>query len=146
MSFSYLGEKAREQLRQLPFPVALPKQLPPGWSLQPFEAYHDIDDGDTSIEIAFQGPDQAAWSVMTTDGGMGDTIPGETDHMQKVVEHPAFGQFILHSFREDEKAEVASDWFPEEEGAAYYHAFRGVGVSPQDLQALIDSLELYEEV
>lgn len=144
MSFAYLSESDRERLRQLPFPVALPQELPSGWSIQPFDIYTDPDDGDTSLEVPFQGPQSARWSVLTTDGGLGDVLPGETDHSHRLIQSDVFGQILIHSFTEEEVPEVASDWFPEEEGASFYHAFRGANVSVEDLRALVDSLELLE--
>lgn len=144
MSFAYLSESDRERLRQLPFPVALPQDLPSGWSVQPFDVFRDPEEGETSLEIPFQGPQSARWSVMTTDGGVGDVIPGETDHSHRLVETEAFGQILVHSFTEEDVPEVASDWFPEEEGAPCYHAFRGANVSDGDLTAFVTSLDLFE--
>lgn len=143
MSFAYLSDSDRERLRQLPFPVALPRELPAGWTLQPFEVFADPD-GETSLEIPFQGPQSARWSVFTTDGGIGDVIPGETEHSHRLLETETFGQVLVHSFTEDNLPEVASDWFPEEENAGCYHAFRGANLLDKDLQEFVGSLDLFE--
>lgn len=109
------------------------------------EIYEDPEDQQFSLEASFQGPQSARWSVLTSDGGLGDTIPGETDHSQRLVQHDVFGKILVHSFTEEEVPEVASDWFPEEEQAEFYHAFRGANISQEDLKLFLDRLELFSE-
>lgn len=144
VAFAYLSDADRERLRLLPFPVALPQRLPQGWTLQPPQIFEDPDDGETSLEVPFQGPESARWSVTTTDGGVGDTIAGETEHSFKVVEHELFGNILVHSFKEDDVPEVQSDWFPEDEEAEVFHSFRGAHVLEGDLALLVRSLDLLE--
>ncbi len=142
-NFAYLSEADRERLRLLPFPVALPRELPHGWKAGPLELFEDQENDEISLDANFTGPDSAQWSVANTPGGIGDTIPGEDEASHKLIQHPDFGQILVHFFREEKKAEVLSDWFPEVEDASAYHSFRGSDVSESDLKSLIASLAPY---
>lgn len=142
-SFSYLSENDRERLRQLPFPVALPQWLPSGWSMRTLEIYVDPEDEQTSLELPFEGPHPARWSILTSDGGFGDVLPGEIEHTHQMEEHELFGPISVHRFLEEGEPEVVSDWFPEDEEAGVYHAFRGAHLAEETLRALLESLELF---
>lgn len=144
-SFAYLSNSDRERLGQLPFPVALPHSLPQGWSMQPWQLFQSEEDEETSLEVPFQGPNSATWSILTSDGGFGDVLPGETEHSQRLLDHEVFGSILVHSFVEDDTPEVVSDWFPEDEEATFFHAFRGSSLEASELQALLESLDLFGE-
>lgn len=144
MSFAYLSASDRQRLQQLPFPVALPQQLPAGWSAQPVQVLEGPEEEDTSVEVVFLGPESARWSVLTANGGMGDVIPGETDHNQQLIQHPVFGQLVMHRFVEDGRPELASDWFPEDEDGGIYHLVRGLNVPEAAQAALLSSLDLLD--
>ena len=139
-NFAYLSEAEREQLRRLSFPVVLPRELPSGWKAKPLDLYQDGEE--TSLDASFVGPNSAEWSVVNTPGGIGDAIPGEEEARFELVQHPELGQMLVHYFREDDRAEILSDWFPEIEEAPAYHSFRGAEVNQADLKALIASLTL----
>lgn len=143
-NFAYLSEADRERLRQLPFPVVLPRELPHGWKAAgPLELFEDRENDEISLDASFTGPDSAQWSVVNTPGGIGDALPGEDDLSHRLIQHPDFGQILVYFFRDEKKAEVLSDWFPEVEDASAYHSFRGSDVSDSDLNSLITSLALY---
>lgn len=147
MNFSYLTEPDREQLRRLPFSVALPQDLPPGWKAEPLIVFEDLEfpeQQEFSLEAPFVGPQSARWAVLTSNGGIGDVLAGETEHSFRAVDHQVFGNILVHSYREEDVPEIQSDWFPEDEEASCYHSFRGTNVSTQDLRTLVDSLELFE--
>jgi hypothetical protein len=125
--------------------VALPLQIPSGWTVQPPAIFEDDDEErTTSIELPFRGPQSASWSVVTTNGGLGDVIPGEDEQSHRLLQHPRFGQILVYSFKEEGTPEVASDWFPEEEDSPSYHAFHGANLSDSDLQAFVDALVLLD--
>lgn len=142
-NFAYLSEAERELLRQLSFPVALPRMLPQGWTAKPLDLFEDVENDEMSLDASFAGPNSAKWSVVSTVGGVGDAIPGEEDATFKLVEHSEFGQILVHFFREDDQAEVLSDWFPEAEEAPAFHSFRGAEVGEADLSALVSSIATY---
>ena len=142
-NFAYLSEAEREQLLRLSFPVVLPRMLPQGWTAKPLDLFEDLDNDEISLDATFTGPNSAQWSVVSTVGGIGDALPGEEEASFKLIKHPEFGQILVHFFREDDQAEVLSDWFPETEDAPAFHSFRGAQVSEADLEALISSLAAY---
>ena len=142
-NFAYLSEGDRELLRRLSFPVALPTSLPLGWKALPFDLYEDAENDEYSLDAIFEGPGAIRWSVVSTPGGIGDALPGEDEASFHLVQHPTFGQILVHQFVEEGRPEVLSDWFPEVEDAAAYHSFRGDQPSEADLSALIGSLATY---
>lgn len=142
-SFAYLSQADRDCLKRLSFPVVLPRELPGGWSAAPLELFEDLELDEVSLDANFLGPEGASWSVVSTPGGIGDAIPGEQDASHTLLQHPDFGQILVHFFSEEGRSEVLSDWFPEVEAASAYHSFRGSQVSRVDLDRLVGSLAVY---
>lgn len=143
-TFDYLTEQDRERLKGLPFPVALPNELPAGWQAKPLVIDADTYEGevqDVSCEVSFAGPDSAAFTVMTTNGGIGDALVEDDAPLR--IPNSEFGTVVVLASEDPEDPEIQSDWFPEDEGAPFYHCVQGEGVSDSDLKALVESLGLF---
>lgn len=144
MAFDYLSSQERERLRQLPFPVALPGDLPAGWSALPAEVFQEPDEQDgCGVQIAFQGPGSARLVLTTTSGGIGDPIAGETNHRSKLFPQAEFGEIFVNFWTEDGE-QILSDWFPQSDEASFFHSFRGTNIPEQELAGLIDRLTLLD--
>lgn len=135
--FAYLTAEQRESLRGLPFPVLIPLELPDGWSVSSLDAGTEDDETDVNLTLSGAG---ASVVMMATDGGVGDALPGERTES---LEHPELGTIFVEHYEEPDPDEFQTQWLALDDCPASY-ALRGRGLDEAGLQALLDSLDLFE--
>lgn len=128
---SYLSEKQRESLGDLPFAVLLPAGLPSGWSV----AGIDFDQHEEGASFALKlvsGSKTCAF--LTSNEGIGDAVPG---FKQTTHKHPEYGAIKVEH---EEDGSLLSDWIEVENG---WSAIGGNGLNQDDLDQLIPQLVCY---
>lgn len=138
MSFAYLTTEQRESLGELPFPVALPAELPDGWSSNSLST--SVEDEETDFELTLLGPDRAKVVFMATDGGVGDAVPGEATEIHK---HPELGKVFVERYEEPDPDEFQVQWFEIDDCAATF-AFRGSGLAEGEFEVFLGAIDLFE--
>lgn len=128
-AFSYISSEERESLQALPFPVFLPSRVPEGWSAQPGQI--TVEEEETSYSKSFSKGSDSLFTIILTDSGIGDALPGQS---QSEFHHPELDLVLVEH---EQDGTFQSDWLSLDGG---YLALSGKGTADSELEAWVSEL------